>query len=224
MEKMCSLIISVEVYSFFNQTNDYVFLKAPLERIDEETYFYEDAKSFFESNKKNIYLKIRNEFERENCCSLTDISLGVNGVYIEKDGKRIRPLFKKIDIGDRQYNLEDIILKRLYDGNLKILYLCDSLRSINGDFDSFFKSSDVDILNRIEPEDGNIEDIRIIWERLKNSKRIYSLMRFLLFDPNKVDFYIAKDYFFENIPNREKQRESSNYVPKVSYRSPYKDD
>ena len=82
--KIYRLKVSVEVLSFFNETNDYTYSLGTLEDIDRKTYIYQDAQAFFNANRKYIEGQIRGEYEREHVYSPTGINLGEKGVYIIK--------------------------------------------------------------------------------------------------------------------------------------------
>jgi len=136
---ICELVISVKIYSFFNTTIEYVFKRDSLDKLDEMTYFNQDAKTFFEKYKKEVYVGVRPQYEREYVSAITDIALGENGIYIRKRTKKIRALFKKIDYGNRQFDLESVVLSRLYKQNLTVLFACDQYRKRIEDYDSFFE-------------------------------------------------------------------------------------
>lgn len=213
-KKIYELVISIEVLSFVNHTNEYIYERGILSTLDERTYNYLDAKNFFDANKRFLYLRIRDEFEREYGYSPTDILLGENGVYIQEEiidekGKiqyiTKRALFKKIDYDGKSFELSDIIKKKLYKGNIKKFYDCDQFRCELGGYDSFFIGLDNSLLSRIKMDRYTSEDVVWLWEWIKDSKRLCPLMRFLLMDLDKYEGNL-NELFFETIPAREKKR------------------
>lgn len=225
------LVVSTEVLSFFNHTVEYVMKEGSLEDIDDITYTYRNEESFFNYFAKCQTRELRNEFEREHGFSPTEYLLGENGVYITKDDKKIHPLYKNIKIQDKEYSLEDIILSRLYNGNLLQLYLCDKYRASTSDYDSFFSWLDESYFERIELGTYDANDVRMVWGWIKDSKRRYQLMRFLMRDYRKYEGDISK-LFMESIPAHENYRNQNRVVERNSqplayeynYRPPYKDD
>lgn len=228
-KEIYKLKISIEVLSFFNETNDYIYFQGPLDEIDKQTYIYQDAPRFFNAKKKYIEGQIRGVYEREHVYSPTGINLGGNGVYIVKcennEEKIIRPLFKKIDVGEQRYDLSDIIKNRLYKGNIRKFYECDQFREALGDYDSFFVGLDNTLLSRIMTDNYCKNDVIWVWEWIKNSKRIYPLMRFLLMDLKHFNGDLNK-YYYEKIPAKENPTIVSTQSDErlYTYRSPYKDD
>lgn len=222
------LIVSVEVYSFFNYTQDYVFMRDSLSKIDEKTMYSLDASSFFKSYEKFIYSRIRDLFEEEHGFSPTDIALGEGGIHVNKpDGEPIRALFKKIDVKDKQIDIEDIIMNRMMQGNLKTLYQCDKARNTSDDYDSLFAGLDENLLERIEIDAYSACDVKLIWDWIKTSNRKYPLMRFLLNNPNNNDYSEMRDIFNETIPSKERIHEERAVLYRkneYTYRSPYNDD
>ncbi|MDE6292498.1 MAG: hypothetical protein K2L98_02320 [Bacilli bacterium] len=223
------LKVSVEVLSFFNETKDYTFSQGPLEDIDKKTYIYQDAQGFFNANRKYIEGQIRGEYEREHGYFPTGINLGENGIYIIKGDDEERPivaLFKKINVHEQQYELSDIIKKKLYKGNIKKFYECDQFREALGSYDSFFYRLDSGLISRIITDTHTTSDVVWLWDWISDSKRICPLMRFLLMDLEHFDGNL-NEYYFESIPARENPvfHESRRSNEKsYSYRPPYKDD
>lgn len=223
------LKISIEAISFFIETNDYVYSQGTLDDVDRKTYRYLDAQSFFDANKRYLYMQIMGYFEEKYGFSPTEINLGKNGIYIvkEEDGQVqiIRPLFQKIDFDDKQYDLSDIIKNKLYKGNIKKFYECDQFREALGGYTSFFNGLDHGILSRIVTDSYSSSDIVWIWDWIKDSNRICPLMRFLLMDLEHFDGNL-NEYYGEVIPAREREemirRESNDRA--YNYRAPYKDD
>lgn len=234
-KKIYELVISIEVLSFINHTKEYTCERGVLSTLDERTHNYLDAQSFFDANKRFLYLKVRDEFEREYGYSPTDILLGENGVYIreevtdEKGETQYitkRALFQNIDYAGKSFELSDIIKKKLYKGNIKKFYECDQFRCELGGYDSFFDGLDNSLLDRIKMGIYTSGDVVWLWEWIKDSKRICPLMRFLLMDLDKFEGNI-NEYFYEAIPEREKievEKRPRTEETTYSYRPPYKDD
>ena len=226
-KEIYKLKVSVEVLSFFNETNDYTYSLGSLEDIDKKTYTYNDAQSFFYINRKFIERQIAGEYERDHGYSPTGYNLGENGIYIIKgeEDRPIRALFKKIDDHDKQYELSDIIKKKLYKGNIKKFYECDQFREALGGYDSFFYGLDHELKARILTDNYTIGDVVWLWEWIKDSKRICPLMRFLLMDLEKFEGNL-NEYYCETIPAKENPTIVSRASEErfYSYRPPYKDD
>lgn len=227
-KEIYELIISIEVYSYFNITQDYVFMRDSLSKIDEKTMSFFDASSFFRFHEKYMHGRIRGAFEEDHGFSPTGIALGEDGIYIKKpDGNPIRALFKNIDSKDKRIALDDIIMNRMLQGNLGTLYQCDKLRNTNGNYNSFFYGLDDSLLERIEIGAYNAEDVKFIWEWIKSSNRKYPLIRFLLNNPDNYSFSEMNDIFNETIPSKERTREERTFSSKpieYTYRPPYNDD
>ena len=226
-KEIYKLRVSVEVLSFFNETNDYTYSLGALEDLDKKTYIYEDAQTFFNSNRKYIEAQVNGEYEREHGYSPTGINLGENGIYIikgEEEDRPIRALFKKIDVQDEQYELSDIIKNKLYKGNIRRFYECDQYRNAIGGYDSFFYRLDKELIARIMTGNYTSGDVVWLWDWIKDSRRICPLMRFLLMDLEKFEGNL-NEYYYETIPARENPvfHRSSEERP-YTYRPPYKDD
>lgn len=221
------LIISIEVYSFFNYTQDYVFMRDSLDKIDDTTMRSLDASSFFKAHEKFIYSRICSSFEEKYGFSPTGIALGKDGIRINKpNGEQIRALFKKIDLNNCKIDLDDIIMNRMMHGNLKTLYECDKKRKDMEDYDSFFAGLDDSLLERIEIDAYDANDVVLVWNFIKSSKRKYPLMRFLLDSPKDNDFSEKWDLFNETIPSKEviyQERPVLSRETEHVYRYPYND-
>lgn len=226
----CQLVVSTEVLSFLNHTVEFVVKEATLDDIDDLTYSYRNEESFFNYYSKNKTYELRNEFERDHGFSPTGYLPGENGIYIKKGDKIIHPLYKNIKIKDKEYSVEDIILSRLYNGNLLQLYLCDKYRSSVSDYDSFFDGLDESYFERIELGTYTEDDVRMVWGWIKDSKRKFQLMRFLMTDYRNYEGDIYK-LFSDLIPSKEfyrgRSRPQTTYTTptyEYNYRPPYKDD
>ncbi len=225
MEKtVCELVISIKIYSFFNETKEYVYKRAPLNQLDEFTYITLDEETFFENHKKEIYRKVSSEFEREHFSAITAIELGENGIYINKEGKRIRPLFKTIDYHETKYDVKDILLSRLFNLNLIVLFACEQYRKTIEDYDSFLEGFPYDFLERIQLGAYTKEDILLFWEGIKLSNRFYSLLRFLLGNYSHCESDEIMEEFMKEVPAKEVQRKTSTSSKEYTYWLPYKDD
>lgn len=229
-KEICELKVSTEILSFLNHTDEIPQMSATLDRIDEMTYSYENAQSFFDYFIKSNKRRISDDFERENGYSPTGYLLGENGIYVLKDGQKKRALFQNIQIGDKEYPLEEIILSRLFNGNLTQLYLCDKFRNSQGEYDSLFAGLDNQYIEKLELTICDARDIRMIWNFLKNSKRKYQIMRFVLPDLKKYEGDL-NDLFYKEIPAHENYQDGGreNIVVKTegasrSYWKPYNDD
>ena len=111
-------------------------------------------------------------------------------------------------------------------GNLKTLYECDKKRKDMEDYDSFFVGLDDSLLERIEIDAYNANDVLLVWNFIKSSKRKYPLMRFLLASPKDNDFSEKWDLFNETIPSKEviyQERPVLSRETEHVYRHPYND-
>lgn len=229
-KEICELKVSTEILSFFNHTDEITQISATLDRIDEMTYSYENAQSFFDYFIKTKKSRISNDFERENGYSPTGYLLGENGIYVLKDGQKKRALFKNIQIGDKEYPLEEILLSRLYNGNLIQLYLCDQFRSLREEYDSLFAGVDNYYIEKLELMAWNAQDLRETWNFLKNSNRKYQIMRFVLPDLKNYEGDL-NELFYEEIPSHENYRDGDRQNSQVkndsvqrTYRWPFNND
>lgn len=226
-KEIYKLKVSVEILSFFNETKDHTYCLGTLEDIDNKTYIYENAQAFFNANRRYIEGRVKGDYEIEHGYSPTGINLGENGVYIlkgEDEERPIVPLFKKVEIRGQQYELADIIKKKLYKGNIRRFYECDQFRKALGSYDSFFYGLDKGLIARIMTDDYTSADVVWLWDWIKDSKRICPLMRFLLMDFDKFEGNL-NEYYCEIMPARENPVfHRSNEERAYTYRPPYKDD
>ena len=224
-------MVSTEIYSFVNHTIEVLMQETPLEQIDDLTYRYQNIHDFFEYFLQVKKYLVRQEFERENGFSPSGYGLGKNGIYILKDGEKIRPLFKKIEIKGVEYPLDEIILSRLYEENLLQLYECDKFRCQLGDYDSFFSELHPSEIEMLELGVFNAHEVRKIWAMLKQSTRIYPLMRFLINSyknyegsVNEIFCELVPAHEHPNLGNNSSRNYNGNLRMTNTYRPPYKDD
>jgi len=220
--QICELIISVEIYSFFNHTLECPFKRDSLAKIDELTYRAQDAREFFQKNKKEIEQKVTILFKQKYSYALTDIELGKNGVYILEKGEKKRPLFKKIEYRHTQIDLENLILSRLYRQNLVLLYACDQYRKEIEDYASVFEDFDESFLKRIQSVQFTEEDVWLFWNSIKASSRFYFLLRFLASDYSHYKGDVI--HSFLKILAKEEKENTKRYEYDMNYRFPYNND
>lgn len=220
-EEIAKLYINIMLFGFDPKSLEYEFTSLSIKEIDEITYKYQNEEEFFRAKKQTILNRLQKETDKYDIAiQPIDIEMGENKIYIDKNGKKIHPLFKEIKIHNNAIKLEDLIKKKMYLGNLKILYRCDKKRKEDSEFESIFNGCPVNLLEKIELNLCDEQDIHLIWEFLASKKRICSIMRFLLFS---ASLEIMEERFFLQIPKVEtNQKEELVIERKIYY--PYKDD
>lgn len=233
---VCELVVSVKVYGFFDVTKNYVCMRSTLEKIDKFTIQYRSKEQFFNGILKTIKSNIVDEVEREYGFSPTLIELGPDNVFIRRDERNISPLFSRIG----NYSLDDVILKRMYDGSLTAFYKCDQRRKLDDNYQTFFADFDLEFQDRIDKRKATVQDIKYFWNSIFLDARLYSAIRFLLSNVKNVDLDDKKEIdelyqrFCDIIPDTNSVTYQSNYARRDDnnnttsnervYRYPYIDD
>lgn len=222
-QKNVTLCISLSLYGLEPQTIEFKYLTSTLERVDKMTYAYLNKEDFFNNKKSEILKRLRLEEKNYNIhIQPTDIEL--NGeIYVLKEEKQIHPLFQEITRKSQIIRLEDLIKKRMLEGNLISLYICDKKRQANDEYESIFVGCPEVLLIKLEMNSLKVKDIENIWDFLKTKKRIYSIMRLLLL---KAPMFIIEEKFNTDIPLLEEcyHVKSSDDQKLEKYRYPYKND
>lgn len=224
MQNNIVLCIDLVLYGLEPKNIKYVFSQTSLDQLDQITYMYKNAEEFFEAKKKDILNRLKKEASNYDILlPPTDIELGKESIYIEKNGRKILPLFKKIKVKDLEIKIEDLVKKRMLGGNLYRLYECDTKRQYDQEYESVFKNCPVKLLERIALNCYNINDIDIAWEFFQSKTRFYSLVRFLLSNGTSEELeniFITDIPLFESI--HQPIRDESQKLER--YRYPYIDD
>lgn len=226
-KEMCELVVSVFVYSFFNKTVEFVFLKDTLDKIDTLTSRYKNKEQFFSDNKRYIASRITSDFEQENGFSPTSMELGEGGIYIKKGERKISPLFDKIG----QYDIEDVVASFLSKGNLLPFYKCDK-RRMDDDYtyESFFAEFDEDSKERLDKDIVTSKEIMLTLSTILLSTRRNPAVRFILTKTDNRPFKELYKLFCETIPDMEvvsppvREEKKSSVIYEYNYRHPYRDD
>ena len=233
---ICELVLNIKAFGFFDVTDNYVYMRDTLENIDKFTSKYRSKEHFFNDIKKSISPKIDAAIVAEHGFSTTEIELIGDGVFIRKAGRNISPLYSHIG----GYPLEDVILKRMYDGSLTALFRCDELRANSTTYDTLFTDIEYDSIDRIDAGIPTIQDVKYFWSSLQLSNRLYPTIRFLLTNLKDKDIdsmrvmnelyesfcelipdFDESDYMYDSARRESKPEGSGN--PR-SYRYPYRDD
>lgn len=224
IEQNIALCIDLILYGLEQKEIEFKYTIASIEHIDKITYSYKNEGEFFERKKSEIIKRIlANSATYDIKIRPIDIEMGENKIYIRKEDRKIHPLFQEIKMKEANVKLEDLIKKRMFDGNLYQLYLCDKKRKSDSSFESIFEGCATNLLERIELDLCSSEDIEYIWDFFKTKHRLYSIMRLLLL---KAPLSVMEEKFVLEIPLVEKMYSSSREEgPRLErYRYPYNDD
>lgn len=224
--EMCELVVSVYVYSFFNKTVEFVFLKDTLDKIDTLTSRYKNKEQFFSDNKRYIASRITSDFEQENGFSPTSMELGEGGIYIKKGERKISPLFSKIG----NYDLEDVVASYMSKGNLLTFYNCDK-RRMDDDYtyESFFAEFADESKERLDKGIVTSKEVMYSLSAILLSTRRNPAVRFILTKTDNRSFKELYKLFCETIPDMEVvsppvREKKSSVIYEYNYRPPYRDD
>lgn len=229
----CELIVCLDISPWYSETKEHVLFKGTMSTIDSYTLRYKNSFEFYESIKNDVIKKVNNESLMNIGLLPTEVKLSSRGIYIYKDGRPIRALFKEMDYGERVYSLQDLIFYAMSKGGLKYLYLCDKKRvSEETDYQSFFKDTLRYVSERLEIDGQRKSDYIYVLKDI-TSKRRYSevarfLLRFLSLKLDQITFDEIYSMFVRDVSNyevfeRKNETEKSNDNVGYYYRWPYKD-
>jgi hypothetical protein len=219
---VAELIIPIKIYSFQITYINYTYQIDIIKNIDKETIKYNSEQDFFNAHKEKILKDIENKKDKYGISmSVVDIELGENGIYILKQNKIIRALFKNIKTINGTVALEDIVKYKMRNNNLEILYDLDKMYRCNDNYESIFLGCNNEMLEYLE-EGFVIPVVDRTWLFLNTKKRFGEIVRFLLLDKTKEEMTILFPKiispFEKPKPNLENEEITRNY------RLPYKDD
>lgn len=212
----------------------YKFMTFSLSYLDSITYAYLNAESFFKEKHAKILEKLQHSYKEYGMqIAPTAIEMGPNKIYIIKsDQKEIQAIFQTINKNDSVYGLEDLVKKRMYNGNLKMLYLCDKEEQRDPDYLSIFSTIPPLLLQKLEVDIISKEDVELFWQYLKVKPEHLSLIRLFLLkgtDLEKREMYqleirrLAEHVKGDHLKNKISDEE---VYPKNTrlYRFPYNDE
>lgn len=197
------LVINLHTIGLEEQDVELVYRQNYLNELDKETYAYQNELDYFYQNKKEILDKFNLEREKYDIIfEVIDIKL--NKIYIKKSKKRIQPFFKSATIKERTYKIEDILMKKIAEGNLFCMYQLDKERGKEEDFESIFEGLSSWMLECLELKIFNFQEFSCMLNNFKTKKRFFSIARFLLSKPEEL----TMENFKKTIPAYEVRRKS----------------
>lgn len=192
MGNYVKLIICIHVYDLFSKDIEFEYTTMTLDNIDQLTYPFENEEEFFAMNKDVIFgrlLRRRKTYDIDSTPSDIYLNLEVkNSIYLVKNGKKIRPLFKTIQRNNNIITMEELAKERLKQGMLNYLYLFNAQGTKDPNYESIFKNSDIKLFARIK---GNLireEDIDFIWTFYKQ-KIVFILFFVLYYQVEQQKYY-----------------------------------
>jgi hypothetical protein len=219
---VAQLIIPVKIYSFQITYINYTYRIDIIKNIDKETIKYNSEQDFFNTHKEKILKDIENKKDKYGISmSVVDIELGENGIYILKQNKIIRSLFKNIKTVNGTIALEDIVKYKMRNNNLEILYDIDKMYRCNDNYESIFRGCNNEILEYLE-EGFVIPAVDRTWTFLNTKNRFCEIIRFLLLDKTKEEMTILFPKIISPFENPKINLENEEITR--NYRLPYKDD
>lgn len=198
------LVICIHVYDLFPKDIEFVYTIMSLDNIDQLTYPFENEEEFFAMKKGAIFARLMGRSKAYDIESTpSDIYLNPevkNSIYLVKNGKKIRPLFKTIQRNNETITIEELAKERLQQGMLKYLYLFDEQGTKDPNYESIFKNCDVKVLARTKANLIREEDIDFIWSFFQKKNRFYPIFRFILSSGTNEMLW---DTFAKTIPLKE---------------------
>lgn len=185
-----ALTIDINAFGLEPPKNiQYEFMISTLQYLDSITYNYPNAENFFKEKYSKILDILQHTYKKYGMqLAPTAIEMGPKKICIVKsDETKIQPLFQTINKDGNVYSLEDLIKKRMYNGNLKMLYECDKEQQSDPDYISIFSDIPSIILQKLEVNLLEEKDIELFLQNLKENPEYLSLARLLLLKHNDED-------------------------------------
>lgn len=221
MKEKASLVLNINVISMEPTVVFFLYKSDSLEGLDRETFNYQNEKEYFLKNRKNILKKLKLETLKYNLETIPyDIAL--NNIWIELNNKKIRSLFSNIKMQDTYIPLEDIIKRKLWQGNLARLYQIDKYFTSNPKYTSLFNDFNAEQKMLLEQHYMTPEIVSQFWQYIERHDCFYHLLRIFL--ANTYNEMYEKFINSDIIKKQEKIEEVKEPRHILKKRLPYKDD
>ena len=169
----CALIINLHIYGIEKQDIELPYKRNYINELDKETYFYQNEEEYFNANKENI-LKVLNQKKEEYGLIFEVLDICLNKLYIRKPEKNIQPLFQTIKIREDEYKIEDVLMKKIAQGNLFCIFQLDKERVKEEEYESIFQEISPWMLECLELKIFHTLEFRHLLEDFKTKKKIFS--------------------------------------------------
>jgi len=210
------LMFYIETYGLESKEIIVKHLEGPCHEIDRETFQSNNKEEYFVKNKRILLYKIKRDYQEYGLTiAPNDIGLSPKGIYLEKESRKIAPLFQEFNKDGQKKKLIDIAYGMLSQGSIIWLYQMDKVKSQNENYESIFKKEDQKLMLELEYDLFTTYQLEKFWNRIQKSSRFFSILRSIL----SGNF---------DIPNQEKKVIIEKYPVKAriekEYRRPYIDD
>ncbi len=224
MNKAVYLILEVQLCGLEEKTICYVFLSSSLERIDAITLKYYNAEEFFKDKYSVIYSGILTHLDFYKI-SFPPNEVVLKKIYIQKDQKKIQPLFQTVKSHSNTYSLDDLVKKGMRDGNLKLLLEMDQLKkNQDTEYVSIFHTLPFYQLKKLEFNLLREEEYDDFFEYFQKKFYYHKLIRLFLANDSLQERQGRLAMFLDSLQTQKSSIYGGEGFSKKRYRVPYKDD
>lgn len=188
-----------------------------LGEIDALTMKYQNKQDFFDDQKEPILRRLNRQKQKYGI-TIDPIDIELSDIYLKKQEKRIAILFQKLKSNNQEFEILELIKRKLFHGKIFTLYEADKLNQQNANYETLFDDSPKEFLENLEISVFKSRDLTIFWEQLIRKKRFPAVIRFIMSNPSKPEDIPLRENLAERVKN-----ENIHSRERIYY-TPYKDD